>query len=156
MTEERDPLALTLVLPLTPFGPVVIVVEFEPPALPVTTRHGLPLTTAVPFGPAVTATLSASAGAVTVRKPIKTAPVWMRMISSKLLQHAAPGREPRAVPGGLNQINALPVVRVSTLKSHLSRRCCQRCRNPRRCRIEAALGLLVAMAFPGHTGAQPS
>jgi hypothetical protein len=108
MTEERDPLGLMVVLPLTPFGPAVIVVEFEPPASPVTTRHGLPLTTVVPFGPAVTATLFVSAGAVTVRKPIKTASVWMRMIFSKLLQHAAPGREPRAAPDGFNQINAAP------------------------------------------------
>ena len=54
----------TVVLPLSPPWPVVIVVELLPQSLPlqVTTRHGCELVT-VPLGPLVTVTLSASAGA---------------------------------------------------------------------------------------------
>jgi hypothetical protein len=78
-TEEPEPPGDTVVLPLTPFGPVVIVVELEPAPLSVTTRQGLPLTTVVPFGPEVTATLSAKAGIAITKKPIRTAPVYIRI-----------------------------------------------------------------------------
>ena len=68
-----------MVVPETPPDPVVIEVEVEPPCLPVTTRQGLPLTIVVPFGPEVTATLPASAGAVVAKHPISMMAVLTRM-----------------------------------------------------------------------------
>jgi|tagenome__1003787_1003787.scaffolds.fasta_scaffold20538025_2 hypothetical protein len=78
-TDEPDPPGDTVVVPETPPAPVVIDVEVEPPCLPVTTRQGLPFTIVVPFGPEVTATLSASAGAVVAKHPISITAVLTRM-----------------------------------------------------------------------------
>lgn len=73
-TELPDPPGDTVVLPLTWPEPAVIVVFVRlEPAFPVTTRQGFPLTTVVPFGPEVTAMLSASAGAAMAIEPAKTA-----------------------------------------------------------------------------------
>jgi len=69
-TDEPEAPGETVVVPETPPAPVVIEVEVEPPCFPVMTRQGLPLTIVVPFGPEVTATLSAKAGAVVAKHPI--------------------------------------------------------------------------------------
>jgi hypothetical protein len=68
-----------VVLPLSPLGPVVMEVELLVELVSgasrswvVTTRHGLPLTTTVPFGPEVTATLSATAGAAAINPATRT------------------------------------------------------------------------------------
>src|SRR5207253_2233348 len=73
--ELLPPPGETVVEPLTPPCPLVIVVEFEelvlaPSRLVVTTRHGLPLTMTVPSDPEVTATLSARTGAAAARNPM--------------------------------------------------------------------------------------
>src|SRR5207253_102930 len=68
-TELPLPPGEIVVLPLTAPPPAVMLVEVEP-LPPGTTRQGLPLTTVVPDGPEVTATLSAKAGAVSATKPI--------------------------------------------------------------------------------------
>jgi hypothetical protein len=53
-------------------------VLFEP-SFVVTTRQGLPLTMTVPFELVPTATLSASAGAVTAAKASTNEKIWLRM-----------------------------------------------------------------------------
>jgi len=78
-TDEPEPPGDTVVVPETPPDPVVIEVEVELPCLPVTTRQGLPLTIVVPFGPEVTTTLSAKAGAVVAKHPISMIAVLTRI-----------------------------------------------------------------------------
>lgn len=76
VTDEPVPPPGDIVVePLTEPPPAVIEVEFEvvrPPSCVVTTRHGLPLTMVVPFGPDVTATLSANTGAALAKNPTST------------------------------------------------------------------------------------
>ena len=78
-TDEPEPPGEMVVLPETPPGPVVIEVEAEPPCFPVTARQGLPLTIVVPFGPEVTAILSAKAGVIVAKHPISMMAVLTRM-----------------------------------------------------------------------------
>jgi hypothetical protein len=81
VTDELFPLppGEMVVLPLSPFGPVVMEVELLVELVfggfrsgVVTTRHGLPLTMTVPFGPEVTATLSATAGTAAISPATRT------------------------------------------------------------------------------------
>ena len=79
VTDEPPP-GDTVVLPLRPPAPEVIVVLFDP-SFVVTTRHGLPLTMTVPCEFVPTATLSARAGIATAAKAsaIKELRVRMRI-----------------------------------------------------------------------------
>src|ERR1700693_3323813 len=80
-TEEPDPPGDKVVVPETPLRPVVMVVVFEPRSRPVTTWQGWLFFTTVPFGPELTATLSAKTGTVTNKPSImaETAVLWCRM-----------------------------------------------------------------------------
>jgi hypothetical protein len=100
-TDEPEPPGETVVVPETPPAPVVIEVEVEPPCFPVTTRQGLPWTIVVPFGPEVTATLSAEAGAVIAKHPISMMAVLTRMGIPRGLRCAArmPRSGERVLPG---------------------------------------------------------
>ena len=68
VTDEPPP-GLTVVEPLSPFDPVVIVVEL-PSSLRVTTRHRCPLTMTVPSGPDAAEILSATAGIAAASNPM--------------------------------------------------------------------------------------
>jgi hypothetical protein len=78
--ETEEPLpelpGLIVVELLSPLAPLVIVVEllFGWLSSRVTTRHGLPLTMTVPFGPEVTVTLSATAGHAEARDAASSKP----------------------------------------------------------------------------------
>jgi hypothetical protein len=83
VTDEPPP-GDTVVLPLRPPAPEVIVVLFEP-SFVVTTRQGLPLTMTMPFELVPTATLSASAGAVMAAKASTSGQIWLRMRITQIL-----------------------------------------------------------------------
>src|SRR4051794_34474431 len=77
VTDEPLPPGEIVVLPLSPFGPVVIEVELLVVfgafgSWRVTTRHGLPFTMTVPSDPDETATLSATAGAAAISPATRT------------------------------------------------------------------------------------
>jgi hypothetical protein len=77
VTDEPPP-GDTVVVPLRPPAPEVIVVLFEP-SFVVTTRHGLPLTITVPFELVPTATLSASAGPANAARASAIKEIRVRM-----------------------------------------------------------------------------
>jgi hypothetical protein len=82
---EEPPSGDTVVLPLRPPAPLVMVVLFEP-SLVVTTRHGLPLTITVPLELVPTATLSANAGAAKPARASTIGKIPLRMRITQTLR----------------------------------------------------------------------